>query len=121
MLLFGGVIYGRLNVFVVEDFFLTAYEHEPFVNHPAQYCPRQDVKCYLSQLSIELLENSSHGLDALGVLIEFPCAFKTIVGSPCSYDRRDKSKLITEVPLLSCDKDMENHKSLWSFAGVNGE
>lgn len=38
-----------------------------------------------------------------------------------SYDRRDKSKLITEVPLLSCNKDMENHKSLWSFAGVNGE
>ena len=26
MLPFGGVIYGRLKVFVVEDFFITAYE-----------------------------------------------------------------------------------------------
>ena len=26
MLPFGGVIYGRLKVFVVEDFFVTAYE-----------------------------------------------------------------------------------------------
>ena len=53
--------------------------------------------------------------------MEVSCSFKTIVGSPCSYDRRDKSKRITEVPLLSCNKDIENHKSLWSFAGVNGE
>ena len=43
----------------------------------------------LSQLSVELLENSSHGLDALGVLMEVSCAFKTKVRSPCSYDRRD--------------------------------
>ena len=27
MLPFGGVIFGRLKVFVVEDFFVTAYEH----------------------------------------------------------------------------------------------
>ena len=59
------------------------------MNHPAQRCPRQDFKCYLSQLSVELLENSSHGLDALGVLMEVSCAFKTKVRSPCSYDRWD--------------------------------
>ena len=77
------------------------------MNHPAQRCPREDFKCYLSQLSVELLENSSHSLDALDVLMDVSCAFKTIIGSPCSYDRRDKSKLITEVPLVSCNKDMK--------------
>lgn len=53
--------------------------------------------------------------------MEVSCSFKSIVGSPCSYDRRDQSKSVTEVPLLSCVKDIESHKSLWSFAGVNGE
>ena len=48
------------------------------------------------------------------------CLFKAIVGSPCSYDRRDQSKSLNEVP-LSCIKDIERHKSLWSFTGVTGE
>ena len=33
--------------------------------------------------------------------------FKAIVGSPCSRDRRDQSKSVNEVPLLSCVKDIE--------------
>ena len=49
------------------------------------------------------------------------CSFKAIVGSPCSYDRRDHSKSLNEVPLLSCIKDIERHKCLWSFTGVTGE
>ena len=49
------------------------------------------------------------------------CSFKAIVGSPCSHDRRDHGKLVNEVPLLSCVKDIESHKSLWSFIGVTGE
>ena len=49
------------------------------------------------------------------------CSFKAIVGSPCSHDRRDHAKLVNEVPLLSCVKDIESHKSLWSFTGVTGE
>ena len=49
------------------------------------------------------------------------CSFKEIVGSPCSHDRRDHTKLVNEVPLLSCVKDIESHKSLWSFTGVTGE
>ena len=47
--------------------------------------------------------------------------FKAIVGSPCSYDHRGQSKSLNEVPLLSCVKDIERHKSLWSFTGVTGE
>ena len=49
------------------------------------------------------------------------CSFKAIVGSPCSHDRRDHTKLVNEVPLLSCVKDIESYKSLWSFTGVTGE
>ena len=49
------------------------------------------------------------------------CSFKAIVGGPCSYDRRDQSKSVNEVLLLSCVKDIERHKSLWSFTGVTGE
>ena len=49
------------------------------------------------------------------------CSFKAIVGSPCSHDRRDQSKSLNEVPLLSCVKDIESHKSLWSFTLVTGE
>ena len=49
------------------------------------------------------------------------CSFKAIVGGPCSYDRRDQSKSVNEVLLLSCVKDMERHTSLWSFTGVTGE
>lgn len=53
--------------------------------------------------------------------MDVSCSFKSIVGSPCSLDRRDKNRLIDEVPLLSCDKDIESHKSVWSFAGVESE
>ena len=49
------------------------------------------------------------------------CSFKAIVAIPCSHDRRDQSKSVNEVPLLSCVKDLEIHKSLWPFKGVTGE
>ena len=48
------------------------------------------------------------------------CSFKAIVSSPCSHDRRDQSKSVNEVPLLSCEKDIESHKSLRSFPAVTG-
>ena len=41
-----------------------------------------------------------------------------IVGSACWYDRRDRSKLFEVVPLMSCNKDVQGHKSAWYFAGV---
>ena len=49
------------------------------------------------------------------------CSFKAIVAGPCSYDRRDQSKSVNEVLLLSGVKDIERHKSLWSLTGVTGE
>ena len=49
------------------------------------------------------------------------CLAKAIVGCFSSYDRRDQSKLGNKVLLLSCVKDIERHKSLWSFTGVTGE
>ena len=52
-----------------------------------------------------------------GECMKVSCSFNLLVGSPCSYDRRDKSK----VPLLSCKKDIESHRSTWSFAGVEIE
>ena len=36
------------------------------------------------------------------------CSFKAIVGSPCSHDRRDQSKPVNEVQLLSSVKDIES-------------
>ena len=59
--------------------------------------------------------------EATGKIMAVSCSFKAIVDSPCSHDRRDQSKLVNEVPSLSCVKDMEGHKSLWSFTGVTGE
>ena len=53
--------------------------------------------------------------------MEASCSFKFIVGSPCSYDRRDRSKLFEVVPLVSCNKDVQGHKSAWCFAGVKNE
>ena len=49
------------------------------------------------------------------------CSFKAIVGGPCSCNRRHQNKSVNEVLLLSCVKDIERHKSLWSFAGLTGE
>ena len=52
---------------------------------------------------------------------EASCSVKFIVGSACSYDRRDRSKLFEVVPLVSCNKDVQGHKSAWCFAGVENE
>ena len=53
--------------------------------------------------------------------MEASCSFKFIVGSACSYDRQDRSKLFEVVPLVSCNKDVQGHKSAWCFAGVENE
>ena len=44
--------------------------------------------------------------------MEASCSFKFIVGSACSYDRQDRSKLFEVVPLVSCNKDVQGHKCL---------
>ena len=53
--------------------------------------------------------------------MEASCSFKFIVGSACSYNRRDRSILFEVVPLVSCNKDVQGHKSAWCFAGVENE
>ena len=53
--------------------------------------------------------------------MEASCSFKFMVGGACSYDRRDRSKLFEVVPLVSCNKDVQGHKSAWCFAGVKNE
>ena len=58
---------------------------------------------------------------AAGKIMAVSCSIRAIVGSPCSHDRRDHSKLVNEVPLLSCVKDIESHKSLWSFTCATSE
>ena len=53
--------------------------------------------------------------------MEASCSFKFIVGSACSYDRQDRIKLFEVVPLVSCNKDVQGHKSVSCFAGVKSE
>ena len=49
------------------------------------------------------------------------CSFSSIVGSQCSYDRRDKQKSTEVVPLQSCEKDITNQCRLWSISDVKCE
>ena len=58
---------------------------------------------------------------ATSEIMAVSCLFKAIVGSPCSHDRQDQTNSVNEVQLLSCVKDKESHKFLWSFTGVTGE
>ena len=53
--------------------------------------------------------------------MEVSCSFKSIVGSFCSYDRRDRKKSTELVPLVTCQKDISSHQSAWSFSGVESE
>ena len=53
--------------------------------------------------------------------MEASCSFKLIVGSACSYDQQDRIKLFEVVPLVSCNKNVQGHKSAWCFAGVKSE
>ena len=43
------------------------------------------------------------------------CSFFAITGGKCGYDRRDSTKSVKNVPLLSCDRDITSHKSLLSI------
>ena len=52
--------------------------------------------------------------------MEVECSFRAIVGGSCSQLRRKDTKSSGEssriiIPLLSCEKDISNHKSLFSF------
>ena len=60
--------------------------------------------------------------------MEVNCSFEAIVGGSCGVKRTDKGKTRSDktveriiVPLLSCDKDITTHKSLFSFCEPSDE
>ena len=53
--------------------------------------------------------------------MEGSCSFEPLVGTPCSFDRRDKHRSTEIVPLSLCNKDVTGHRSTWSFSGIEIE
>ncbi|KAL9977986.1 hypothetical protein ACROYT_G015455 [Oculina patagonica] len=49
------------------------------------------------------------------------CSFKSLVGGQCSFDRRDRKQSTEIVPLLSCAKNVAQHKSLFQFHDVESK
>ncbi|KAL9968537.1 hypothetical protein ACROYT_G020644 [Oculina patagonica] len=49
------------------------------------------------------------------------CSFKSLVGGQCSFDCRDRKQSTEIVPLLSCTKNVAQHKSLFQFHDVESE
>ena len=53
--------------------------------------------------------------------MEGSCSFESLVGTPCSFDRRDKYRSTEMVPLSLCNKDITGYRSTWSFSGIKSE
>ncbi|CAH3018511.1 unnamed protein product [Porites evermanni] len=53
--------------------------------------------------------------------MEGSCSFESLVGTQCSFDRRDKHRSTEIVPLSLCNKDVTGHRSSWSFSGIESE
>ena len=53
--------------------------------------------------------------------MEVCCSFKSIVGGPCSLDRRDRTRSREIVLLLSCTKNIDQLKSCYGFQDVGNE
>jgi len=53
--------------------------------------------------------------------MEVCCSFRTLVGGPCTFDRRNIKYLVDITPLTSCVKDISGHKSLFGFQDVENE
>ena len=49
------------------------------------------------------------------------CSSGPIMGTDCSVDWRDPKKSFDIIPLTECQKEISNHKSTWSFSGVESE
>ena len=54
--------------------------------------------------------------------MEGSCSFESLVGTLCSFDRRDKQRS-TEIVLCRCQtiEDVTGHRSSWSFSGIESE
>lgn len=53
--------------------------------------------------------------------METNCSFYEITGGECGYNRRDRCKSVSHVPLLSCVKDISGHKSSLTLYDVDNE
>ena len=49
--------------------------------------------------------------------MEICCSFKSVVGGPCTFDRKDRKGDTQVIPLLSCQKDVSGHLSTCKFSG----
>ena len=49
------------------------------------------------------------------------CSFKSLVGSSCGFDVKDRKRQTPIVPLLSCTKNISKHLSTLSFSGPQNE
>lgn len=54
----------------------------------------------------------------IALKMESCCSFKALVGGVCGYDPKDRKRDSEIVPLLSCDKDINRHKSLYKLPGL---
>ena len=53
--------------------------------------------------------------------MEVQCSFCSLVGGPCSYDPRDRSRSTEVIPFLNCKRNIAGHKSSLSIADVETE
>jgi len=53
--------------------------------------------------------------------MENTCSFFAITGGQCGYDRRDRSKSVKCVSLISCERDITGHKSSLAIHDVDNE
>ena len=53
--------------------------------------------------------------------MEGSCSSESLVGTPCSFDRRDKHRSTEIVHLSLCNKDITGHRSTWCFSGIEIE
>ena len=53
--------------------------------------------------------------------MEVCCSFKSIAGGVCGFDSKDRNQDANIVPLISCSKDIVNHKAIFSFSGAEDE
>lgn len=53
--------------------------------------------------------------------MEGRCSFKCNVGGVCGYSNRDRKRKTEIIPLLSCTKNIANHKSAFKFTGPENE
>ena len=54
-------------------------------------------------------------------IMEVSCSFKSVVGSFCGFDAKDRKRQTQIIPLLSCSKDISRHLSSHSFSEVKDE